>query len=484
MANNTVSISDVASVEAEVKRVFALQQANRQKLKNTTAQERIQKLKQLKGFILGRREGLQEALHRDFRKPAADADLTEIFPVLSAISHITRSLKKWMKPHRVSTPLNMAFTSGKTIYEPKGCALIIAPWNYPFQLTFDPLVYAIAAGCPVILKPSEMTPHTSTFMKQMISDFFDESEVALFEGDAQVAQALLKQPFDHIFFTGSPMLGKIIMKAASEHLTSVTLELGGKSPAIVDENVNLQDAAEKIIWGKFINCGQTCIAPDYVLAHKKVKKELIVEMKKALQKLYAGENQDLSFDKSPDYARIVNQRHFTRVKNLLDDALEKGAKIEEGGKSIAEENYLAPTLLSNISEEMLVSEEEIFGPILPVIAVKDLQEAVDYVAQKPKPLALYVFSNNKSQQDFVIENSTAGGTSVNDTLVHIANPELPFGGVNNSGIGKTHGHYGFLAFSNERAVLKQRVGWTIFKTLYPPYTDKKKKTINQFSKFV
>ncbi len=483
MTNTTLTAPNLAQLEQEVARVFEAQKRNAQNIKNTSAQERIAKLKALKNLILEHRDDIHEAVYKDFKKSSAEADLGEIFVTLASITHIIKSLRKWMRPKRVPTPLNMLGSSSKVHYEPKGVCLIISPWNYPFQLAIDPLIYAIAAGNTAIIKPSEMTPHTAAVIKKMIAKGFKEDEVAVFEGDAQVAQALLKKSFDHIFFTGSPMLGKIIMEAASKNLTSVTLELGGKSPTIVDETTDIKDAAQKIIWGKYMNCGQTCIAPDYILVQESIQSQLLEEMKMNIQKLYGGEG-EANIKTSPDYTRVVNQKHFKRIQNLLEDATGKGAEIAIGGETDENENYIAPTLLTNINDDMEIMHEEIFGPLLPILPFKTLKEATDYVNTKPKPLALYNFSKSKANQEFVLRNTSAGGTAINETLAHVSNPDLPFGGVNNSGLGKTHGHYGFLAFSNERAVLKQRIGWTTLKMLYPPYTDKKKKTIDNFSKFI
>lgn len=475
---NTYAPIDSSMIEKETLRVFELQKKYTETLRLSTAQERINQLKTLKSTILNYRDEIHQAVYADFKKCSAEADLGEIFGVLSSISHAIRHLKKWMRPKNVPTPLPMFLSKGKIYVEPKGTSLIIAPWNYPFQLAIDPLVYAIAAGCTAVVKPSEMTPNTSAMMKRMLSSIFNENQIAVLEGDANIAQALLKLPFDHIFFTGSPMLGKVVMRAASEHLTSVTLELGGKSPVIVDENTNIKDTAQKIIWGKFFNCGQTCIAPDYALVNEKIAPALIEELKNQIQTLYGKEVLD-----SNDYPRIVNQRHFLRIKNLLDEALQKGAKIAVGGTSKPEENYIAPTIITNANNEMQVMHEEIFGPILPLITYKNTKEALDFINQKPKPLALYIFSKSKDFQNEVIKNTSAGGTAINETLAHISNPDLPFGGVNNSGIGKTHGYHGFLAFSNERSVLTQRIGWTTLKMFYPPYTTKKKGLINKISKF-
>lgn len=475
---NTATTTPPTANFEHIDQVFEAQQKNTQALKTTTASQRISKLKALRKAIEENAEELKQAIYNDFRKSPEEIDVTELFMVYKSIDHVCSKLKRWMRPKKVATPKALLGTSSRIIKEPKGVALIIAPWNYPFQLTIDPLVYAIAAGNAAILKPSEMTPHTSAFMKKLIQGVFNENEVAVFEGDATVAQHLLKKRFDHIFFTGSPALGKIIMKAASEHLTPVTLELGGKSPTLVDETANIDDAADKIIYGKYLNCGQTCIAPDYILVHESVKDALVDSMKSKIHQFYGVDVKD-----SPDFTRIVNERHFARVKQLIDDAVAKGAQISEGGEMDANQNYIAPTLLENVQSEMEVMQEEIFGPILPIVPFKNLSEATKLIRSKEKPLALYIFSKSKSNQQFIINHTSAGGTTINDTMLHIANPSLPFGGVNNSGIGKTHGYYGFEAFSNERAVLKQRVGFTGIKLIYPPYNDKVRKVIKMFMKW-
>lgn len=475
--NTTVTTPQTTDLE-HIDKIFEAQQKNAQALKATTASQRIQKLKALRKAIEENAAELKQAIYNDFRKSPEEVDVTELFMVYKSIDHACSKLKRWMRPKKAATPKALLGTNSYIVKEAKGVALIIAPWNYPFQLTIDPLVYAIAAGNAVVLKPSEMTPHTSAFMKKLVQQVFSENEVALFEGDATVAQHLLKKRFDHIFFTGSPALGKIIMKAAAEHLTPVTLELGGKSPTVVDETTNVDDAADKIIYGKFLNCGQTCIAPDYVLVHESVKDALVSSMKTKIHQFYGDNVKD-----SSDFTRIVNERHFSRVKQLIDDAVEKGAKVSEGGDTDASQNYVAPTLLENVQPEMEVMQEEIFGPILPIVPFKNLTEATEFIRSKEKPLALYIFSKSKSNQQFIVNQTSAGGTTINDTMLHIANPNLPFGGVNNSGIGKTHGYYGFEAFSNERAVLKQRVGFTGIKLIYPPYNDKVRKFIKMFLKW-
>lgn len=473
----------IQNIEQSIQRVVAVQQANKQNLKNTSAKERINKLKSLRKWIELHQKGIQEALYADLQKSPVDTDITEIYPVKACITHTITNLRRWMKPRQVPTPIHLLFTQSKVYYEPKGVALIIAPWNYPFQLMFDPLVYAIAAGCPAILKPSEVTPHTSAYIKKMVKEFFPEKEVAVFEGDAEVAKNLLRQPFDHIFFTGSPSLGKQVMKTAAENLSSLTLELGGKSPVIIDKQVNLKDAAQKITWGKFLNCGQTCIAPDYVLIHEDLKAQFIKEIKNNIQ-IYYGQGGKISVQDSPDYGRIVNKKHFYRIKALVDDVLEQGGEIEAGGQMDVSENFIAPTILSNLHERMQIMEEEIFGPLLPVISYRNLSEALQFMERQPKPLALYIFSNSKKTQQFILQNTTAGGSCINEVVIHIANTHLPFGGVNQSGLGKTHGRYGFLAFTNIRSVLKQRVGWTGLKLMYPPYTTQKKKLVRWMGRWL
>lgn len=386
-----------------------------------------------------------------------------------------------MKPKSVPTPLAMLGTKAKIWHEPKGTSLIISPWNYPFNLTIGPLVSALAAGCTATIKPSELSPATSNLIKEMIHELFDPSEVMVILGEAAVSQKLLALPFDHIFFTGSPQVGKIVMKAAAEHLTSVTLELGGKSPALIDDTADLNDAAGKIIWGKFVNCGQTCIAPDYILVPEAHKERLVMEMKVFLQKFYDPDYKGISH--SGDYARIINKRHFTRIKNLLLDAMEKGATLEFGGNAEESDLFFEPTILSGITSEMDVIQEEIFGPILPIVTYKSMEEAIELINSKPKPLAPYYFGKNPSTSKKVLKETSSGNAVINDCVLHFLHNELPFGGVNNSGIGKSHGYYGFLAFSNEKGVLKQRVGYNNVTLLRPPYGIKAKQIIASLIKW-
>jgi aldehyde dehydrogenase (NAD+) len=456
----------------EITRIFALQQANLPSLRKTDAATRRRKLQSLKDWMLLHQQDIRDALYQDFKKSAVEVDATEIYATKKEIEFTIKHLASWMKPKKVATPLALLGTSSRVMYEPKGVCLIMAPWNYPFYLVLTPLVSAIAAGCTAMVKPSEMTPHTAHLISQMAAELLPENEVAVFEGDSQVAESLLTLPFNHIFFTGSPAIGKVVMKAAAEHLTSVTLELGGKSPAIIDESANLKDAAEKLVWGKWLNVGQTCVAPDYLLVQQQVNPALLEAMLETITKYYGSDPAQ-----SPAYARIVNSRHHQRLVNLLQTAVHNGAKVAVGGQSSEADLYLAPTILTEVTDDMEVMQQEIFGPILPIITFGKLEEAIQYINKGEKPLALYLFSQHQETTRQVMENTSSGGVCINDCVIHLANPNLPFGGTNNSGLGSSHGHYGFLAFSHEKAVMRQRVGFTAAKALYPPYTDKVKKMI-------
>ena len=448
--------------------------------RSSTANERQARLKSLAGWILKNRALIQKALWADFKKPAIETDLSEIFPVTSEINHAIKNLNAWMKPNKASMPMPMFGTQGYIQFEPKGCALIISPWNYPFNLAIGPLVSALTAGCPAILKPSELTPTTSLLIAQMISDLFQPEEVAVCLGGVEVSQELLSLPFDHIFFTGSSKVGKIVMEKAARHLTSVTLELGGKSPTIVTSSADVGDAAKKIAFGKFVNCGQTCIAPDYILVHESKKDLLVAELIIAIRDMY--DSKLAGIESSPDLARIIDKRHFDRICQYLADAVEKGAKVEFGGTTDEKDFFIEPTILSGITDEMEIAKEEIFGPILPIITYQYIQEAIDYVNRNPKPLALYVFDSNGDTKA-VLEKTSSGNAVVNDCVLHFLHVNLPFGGIGNSGLGRSHGYYGFLAFSHEKGILKQRVGFNNVTLLRPPYRLKAKKLIDSLIKW-
>jgi aldehyde dehydrogenase (NAD+) len=451
-------------------------------LRREEAAARRERLHRLADWLTAHRTDIQQALYQDFRKPPAETDVTEIWSSLVELKHTSRHLGRWLAPRRVGTPLALMGTKGWVQVEPKGVVLIIAPWNYPFYLAIDPLISAIAAGNAVVIKPAEQTPATSALLRRLCEDLFRPDEVWVAEGGKEVATELLRLPWNHIFFTGSPEIGKVVMRAAAEHLSSVTLELGGKSPAIVDGTANLRDAAEKIVWGKFLNAGQTCVAPDYVLVQASAQEGLVAEMKAAISRYYDTEGQGAK--QSDSYARIVNQHHYIRLARLLEDAEMRGATVATGGGVDEQQRYIEPTILTDVPADAAVLKEEIFGPILPVIAFDILSDTPTYVNARPKPLAQYVFTTSKRNRRFLLDSIAAGGAAVNETIIQLAHPELPFGGVGNSGLGKAHGHAGFLAFSNEKSVLQQRIGRTGIKTMYPPYNSGVKRLIGWLLKYL
>jgi aldehyde dehydrogenase (NAD+) len=459
--------------------VFDSQQKRALIQRNEPLKKRKERLEKLRLWIHANRSKIQKAAYEDFRKAPQEVDSIEIFHVLNELKLALQNLETWAKPKKVDAPLTMLGTRSFIHYEPRGTCLIISPWNYPFSLAVGPLISAIAAGNTVIIKPSEITPNVSALLKEMAEANFASEEISVVEGGADISQGLLQLPFDHIFFTGSPTVGKIVMKAAAEHLTSVTLELGGKSPAFVTSDADLDDAAERIAVGKFVNNGQTCVAPDYLLVDERVKEKLISKIIKRTSSLFFENN---SPELSDHYCRIVNERHFNRIAALIEDAIAKGAKVEWDGPHNKESRFMHPVILSQVSVDAKLFEEEIFGPVLPVLTFTDLKEAIDFVNTKPKALSLYVFSSSKNTQRRILNNTSAGGVCINDCGVHFLHHNLPFGGVNNSGLGKSHGYYGFLAFSHEKGVLKQKSGMTTFKPFYPPYTATSRKLMDWFLK--
>ena len=464
---------------SEIEQVFYRQQAFAIRLRASKLNDRLLKLNKLEEVVNRRKSEIYAATAADFSKPEAEVDLTEIFPVRHEIKQAKRHLTNWMKPNRVRPTLAMIGTQSWTIHEPKGVCLIISPWNYPINLTFGPLVSAIAAGNTAIIKPSEMTPHCSSLIKSIVEEVFEQDEVAVFEGDVQTSEQLLTLPFNHIFFTGSPAVGRIVMHAASEYLASVTLELGGKSPVIIDESANIKKAAKNLIWGKFSNNGQTCIAPDHIYVHENIMEEFVRCARAVIKQVY-GENvaqQQLG----KDYCRIVNDRHFTRLSNLLDDAKAKGGVIAEGGHVDADDRFISPTLLINVPDNADIMQQEIFGPLLPLIPYTNVKTVIDHINSQPKPLALYIFSTDNKQTEEILTNTSAGGSCINHSVVHFLHSNLPFGGVNNSGLGSAHGYYGFKAFSHERSILKDRLSITHW--LFPPYTPTVKKLIDMTVRF-
>lgn len=436
--------------------------------------ERRAALQQLSSSIRKHEDAIVAALHADFGKPEAETILTEILPVTQEIRHTARHLRKWMRPAGYWPSLTTLGTSAQVIQQARGVCLIVAPWNYPFNLCLGPLVSCLAAGNSAILKPSEMTPATSALIARMIAETFPPDLVTVVEGGKDVSQALLALPFDHIFFTGSPAVGRIVMEAASKHLASVTLELGGKSPTIVGPGADVEQAAKWIAFGKFVNAGQTCIAPDHLFVHASVKERFLAALRAQIAKAY-GSGAD-----SPHLAKIVNDHHAKRVAALLDDAKEKGATVLSGGS--AKGRAIEPTLIEAITPEMEIDREEIFGPVLPVMTYDDIAPVLARINARPKPLSLYVFDRDEARVDHILAATSSGGVGVNLTVLHYSHAGLPFGGVNNSGIGSAHGHHGFRAFSHERAVLRNR--FSALPLMFPPYEGLARRLISLAKRFL
>jgi aldehyde dehydrogenase (NAD+) len=418
---------------------------------------RLAQLAKLRDAIIANQDRIIAAVQADLGRPPFEAYFE--IATLGEIKLAIKQLKTWVKPRKVSTSIDVFPASAWVQPEPLGVALIIGPWNYPFQLLLSPLVGAIAAGNCAILKPSEHAPHTAGVVADLIRSVFDSNYVAVVEGDAEISQQLLAEKFDHIFFTGGTEIGRIVMQAAAKNLTPVTLELGGKSPCIVDRTTRLDYAAKRIAWGKFINAGQTCIAPDYLLVDRTIKVEFMTHLLKAIQDLY-GDDPAVS----PDFARIINQRQLTRLKSLLNSG-----KVVLGGDVNEADRYLSPTVLDEVTWTDLVMESEIFGPILPVLAYDQLDEAIDQINARPKPLALYVFSEDKAVQDRVLRSTSSGGVCINDTVMQVSLSSLPFGGVGDSGMGSYHGRASFDTFSHYRSVLKRSMKFEL-NWRYAPYT--------------
>lgn len=445
---------------------------NQLRVGNTTLSERRNTLKKLHEAILRYRPQMKEALYKDFKKHPTDVDLGETYPITSEIKNARRRLGVWMGKHRAGTPLALLGSSSYVKYEPKGVVLIISPWNFPFMLTFCPLVSAIAAGNTVMIKPSEHVPHSSALMKQMIAEIFDENQVTLAEGGASTSQELLKLPFNHIFFTGAPSIGKIVMEAAAKNLCSVTLELGGKSPSIIDETADIATAAKRTAWSKYINNGQVCIAADYVYVHESVADKFIEKVEEYIKDAFTDDAAS-----EPSYNRIINTKHFNRIKSYLDDAVLNGAKVVSGAKFSADDNYISPTIVTEMPADSDLLHKEIFGPIMPIRTFTSLDDVIAEINSKEKPLALYIFSKKRKHINHILNNTRAGGGCINHTAAHFFNVNLPFGGSNNSGIGKSRGWYGFQAFSNARGILKQHIP-NALELLLPPYNDFKQKLID------
>lgn len=422
---------------------------------------RMEALKILKQIILDNEKEIADALWKDLHKSYEEAYLTEISIVLQEIDLHLKQLQNWVKPKRVKTPLHLLPSRSEIRFEPLGVALIIAPWNYPFQLLMNPLVGAMSAGCCSVLKASPNAPHTAALVKRLVKEVLNDPYIVLFEGGREVNELLLQQRFDIIFFTGSPAVGKVVMKAAAEHLTPVVLELGGKSPCIVEKGANIDLAAKRIAWGKTINAGQTCIAPDYLFVHHSIKKELLKKIGENFVAMHGNDAQQ-----SPYYPRIVSPEAMVRLQKLMDHG-----RVVFGGKVDMADKYIEPTIIDEVKPFHPIMQEEIFGPILPVMTFDNLGEAINHLRQHEDPLAVYYFGEDKGFEngaDCILNETRSGGVCINDTLMHIANHHLPFGGVGNSGMGKYHGYNSFLAFSYSRAVVNSPT-WIDLPFKYPPF---------------
>jgi aldehyde dehydrogenase (NAD+) len=452
----------------EIARIFELQKAAFGASGIPPLERRLQNLRKLRLALRRRAPEIERAVSADFGKAPAEIALTEVLVVASEVEHAIRNLARWMRPVRIGGGLTFPGARAEVRREPKGVCLVLAPGNYPFQLAVGPVVSALAAGNRVILKPSELTPHTSAFLRRFLEEIFAPDEVAVVEGDARTGASLLEMPFDHIFFTGSTAVGRIVLAAAARHLASVTLELGGKCPVLLDETADLREAASKIAWGKFVNAGQACVAPDYVLVPQGRVGEFADRLRESLRRLYGPPE---GRAENSDYCRLIDRRHFERARRLLEEAVRAGARVVEGGVFVEEENFLSPTVVvTEAGHSSALLREEIFAPILPLVPYASEAEAVAHVNSLPVPLALYLFSRRREWVERCLASIPSGDAVVNDVVVHFANFRLPFGGHRSSGVGKSHGEAGFRAFSHERAIMRQP-RFTVMGLLFPPYTE-------------
>jgi len=460
--------------------LFERQGANRWLVAATSSAERVAKLARLRAAILRRQEELCSAIWDDFRKSPFETWLTEVFPSIEEIDVAMKHLGSWMRERRVPGAFALPLASGALRYEPKGRVLIMSPWNYPFHLLITPLVSAIAAGNCIIAKPSNKTPRTSAFIATLLGELFPPEEVAVVEGPGgTLGEWLLELAFDHVFFTGSPQVGARVGEAAARVHAGLTLELGGKSPTVLLPGADIKAAAAKIMWGKCLNAGQTCIAPDYLLCPAAVVDAFTSAARKVVQTFYGDTPED--WRRSEHLPRIVDRKSCERMERLVKDAIDRGAVAEFGGRFEVDERYAAPTLLTGVRPDMLIMQEEIFGPILPVISYNELEEALDFIRARPKPLALYVFGKDRRAARSVMTGTTSGSICVNDLIVQIENPNLPFGGVGMSGTGSYHGFFGFKTFSHERNVVVQGP-ISLARVFYPPYGRRSQKLLTSLIK--
>ena len=463
---------------SKIKGLFSSQLEKHSSLAKSTHGDRKQKLKRLLDNFMSMEQEAIDALSLDMKKSPTESIISEVLGVKAEADFAIQNLKKWMRSKRVPSPSTILFTSGWVRPEPKGSILILSPWNYPILLCLNPLIAAIASGNTAVIKPSEFTPASGAFLKKLIERTFDPNEVAVVLGDEKTAIELLSHPFNHVMFTGSPSTGKLVMSAAAKHLSGVTLELGGKSPVIVDNSANISETAWKLAFYKFANAGQTCTAPDYILCHESKKDDLVSGLRENFKSFFSGNDGG----PSSDYCQIVNTTHFDRIEGYLENAKGMGAKVVAGGNTDRSKRFIAPTVLCDVSIDSLVMKEEIFGPLMPIVTYKTMDEAIGFINKREKPLALYLFSYNKKNQKRLTEETSSGALVFNDCVIHHTNPHLPFGGINNSGLGSYHGKYGFDAFSHEKAILKSSA-WSPFRLMLPPYTKRKHSLVNMIKKF-
>ncbi|SIO07087.1 aldehyde dehydrogenase family protein [Fibrobacter sp. UWB11] len=453
--------------EMDIERIFEAQGQNRWKIAQTTAKERIKKLKKLRAAVIQRQVYFYNAVWLDFHKPKFEAWLSEVFPIIEEIDYNISHLKRWMKDKKASRVFFLPTSKSVLHYEPKGRVLIFSPWNYPYLLLVNPIISAIAAGNVIMAKPSRKTPHVSAFLAKLFADTFPENEIAIIEGNgSEIGDKLLALPFDHIFFTGSPNVGAHIAEMAAKNHASITLELGGKSPAIILPKANIKRHIKQIAWGKTLNAGQTCIAPDYALCPQDKVHELAEAFASEIKRMFG--DTDAKRHECKDFVHIVDRRATERHAALIKDAIAKGATQVIGGVSDIENCYTPITVLTNVTPDMEIMKSEIFGPILPIVSYNTLEEAIQFVQSRPKPLALYIFGTNKREIDYVLSHTTSGSSCVNNTIIQIENLDVPFGGVGMSGTGNYHGFYGFKTFSHERNIMRQK-GLDVVTFFHPPY---------------
>ena len=451
----------------DIEKVFEAQGQNRWKIAQTSAKERIQKLKKLRDAVIKRQDEFYTAVWMDFHKPKFEAWLSEVFPIIEEIDYTISHLKRWMRDKKASRVFFLPMSKSVLHYEPKGRVLIFSPWNYPFLLLVNPIISAIAAGNVIIAKPSYKTPHVSAFVAKLFADTFPQDEIAIVEGNgSEIGDKLLALPFDHVFFTGSPNVGAHIAEMAAKNHASITLELGGKSPTIILPNANIKKHIKQIAWGKTLNGGQTCIAPDYALCPQDKAQELAEAFAEQIKKMFG--DTDAKRHECKDLVHIVDKHAAERHAALIKDAIAKGANQVIGGVSDTENCYTPITVLTNVTPDMDIMKSEIFGPILPIVSYNTLEEAIQFVQNRPKPLALYIFGTNKKEIDYVLSHTTSGSTCVNNTIIQIENLDVPFGGVGMSGTGNYHGFYGFKAFSHERNIMQQK-SFDVVQFFHPPY---------------